>query len=361
MNGNLISIKHLCRISDKAIAEQIDERWFNLSPNFQRDFTPWNNKMQTRLIESILLQRSMNPLWVIPSPDQLSDEIFDGMHRCKTILRFLKGDFKLKGNELLELSPDMYHNKTFKKLSITDQQTINNFTLSLNKLSFEIRNDYKKMKDHYMILNRSSSSLNWQELNKVFMYPLFDYLKTHFHVLVNQTTFSKSEGSRFSLQGTLIEILANSTMPVDAKWSSLPDMADKWIQKAFVDPVKDDDDLIKHVMHVTIDLKEKIVFLIDIISSFSVHGFPFSGKEDMLEKLFISRVLKLLVNMDNKKAVLALRARDLIEIYTELFQEGGDFDENHAVIGSRNATFQQKCVRSIDEKLCDLFSVRRLQ
>jgi hypothetical protein len=361
MNGDVISIKHLHRISDKAIAEQFDERWFNLSPNFQRDFTPWSNKMQTRLIESILLRRAMNPLWVIPSPDQLSDEIFDGMHRCKTILRFLKGDFKLKGKELLELSPEVYHNKTFKKLSITDQQIINNFTLSLNKLSFEIRNDYQKMRDQYMILNRSSNSLNWQELNKVFMYPLFDYLKTHFQVLVDQTSFSKSEGSRFSLQGTLIEILANSTMTANAKWQSFPDMADKWIQKTFIDPVQDGGNLIKHVMHVTIDLKDKIMFLIDIITSLSTHGFPFSGDAGMEEKLFISRVLRLLVIKNNKKAVLALRARDLIEIYTELSQEGGEFFENQKENGNRNATFQQKCVRSIDEKLCDLFSVRRLQ
>ena len=35
--------------------------------------------------------------------------------------------------------------------------------------------------------------------------------------------------------------------------------------------------------------------------------------------------------------------------------------ENQKENGNRNATFQQKCVRSIDEKLCDLFSVRRLQ
>jgi hypothetical protein len=55
---------------------------------------------------------------------------------------------------------------------------------------------------------------------------------------------------------------------------------------------------------------------------------------------------------------LALRARDLIEIYTELSQEGGEFLENQKENGNRNATFQQKCVRSIDEKLCDLFSVR---
>tara|TARA_Y100000389_G_scaffold190746_1_gene215920 strand:+ start:112 stop:1197 length:1086 start_codon:yes stop_codon:yes gene_type:complete len=361
MNGNVISIKHLSRISDKTTAEQFDERWFNLSPNFQRDFTPWDNKMQTRLIESILLQRAMNPLWVIPSPDQHSDEIFDGMHRCKTILRFLKGDFKLKGSELLELSSDVYDNRTFKKLSITDQQKINDFTLSLNKLSYEIRNDYKKMKDQYMILNRSSSRLNWQELNKVFMYPLFDSLKDQFDVLVKQTRFSKTEGSRFSLQGTLIEILANSTMSADAKWSSLPDMANKWIQKTFIVPVPDDGDLIKHVEHVTIDLKDTIVFLVDIIERLSSNDFPFSGNAEMEEKMFISRVLKFLVNKDNKMAILELMVRDLIGVFEELSQEGGDFQENKKENGNRNATFQQKCVKSIDEKLCDLFSIRRLQ
>ena len=108
---------------------------------------------------------------------------------------------------------------------------------------------------------------------------------------------------------------------------------------------------------------EKIArsFFLGNSQKISFNDFPFSGNAEMEEKMFISRVLKFLVNKDNKRAILALMVRDLIGVFEELSQEGGDFQENKKENGNRNATFQQKCVKSIDEKLCDLFSIRRLQ
>jgi len=162
--------------SDKINAKILKARYINIQPEFQRQFEAWDDKLITRLIESILLNRAMNPIWSILNPDKDSEDILDGMHRLTTALSFVNGDFKLKGKYFMELDNNKYDGKSFDELEPDDIACIENYNFDFNQLPSIYSTDANKRRDMYEILNRSSRTLNEYEFNKVLYKPFYDMI-----------------------------------------------------------------------------------------------------------------------------------------------------------------------------------------
>ena len=84
------------------VASSTGGEYINVQPPFQREYEAWDDRMKTRLIESILINRRMNPIWLIlnPVPDELGNTVYDvldGMHRIRTVLGFIDNEYKLIG------------------------------------------------------------------------------------------------------------------------------------------------------------------------------------------------------------------------------------------------------------------------
>lgn len=74
-----------------------DKKWMNLSPEYQRRLV-WNNKKKSLLIESLLLNVPIPPVFLYEH-DLSRYEVMDGQQRLNTIVEFYENRFKLSGLE----------------------------------------------------------------------------------------------------------------------------------------------------------------------------------------------------------------------------------------------------------------------
>jgi hypothetical protein len=164
-------------------AANVGQPYINLQPRFQREYEAWDDKMKTKFIESILLGRRMNPIWVIVNPeeDDLHDtkyDILDGMHRTRTALDFFNNQFKLVGRYFsTEEFKEKYDGKKFCDLSKDEKAAIRNYKLTVNWLESTFNTDSSKRMDMYEILNRNIRTLNDFEFNKVIYYKFYSFLR----------------------------------------------------------------------------------------------------------------------------------------------------------------------------------------
>jgi len=169
MENLSLSIINLRTNRETALAA--DQIYLNKSPDFQRLYEAWDDKLRTRFIESLLLNRATNPIWTVLNDENDSEEILDGMHRITTALSFLNNEFAINKTYLLSLDQEEYNKKCFNDLRTDDKAKIRNYNFIFNKLDSSYRKDLNKLKDMYEILNRSSKTLNDYEFNKVILHP----------------------------------------------------------------------------------------------------------------------------------------------------------------------------------------------
>ena len=173
MSRITLSIINLRTKKETALAVQ--QTYIDLQPHWQREYEAWDNKLKTRLIESILIKRSMNPIWTILNPEDESHGVLDGMHRLKTALGFLENNFTLHSKYFTELS-DTYDKKSFDDLSTGDKSKIREYEFTFNLLNESYYTNANKRRDMYEILNRSSKTLNDYEFNKVIYYKFYNII-----------------------------------------------------------------------------------------------------------------------------------------------------------------------------------------
>ena len=77
MTTENISLSIINLRTNKENAFAVNQVFLNKSPSFQRTYEAWDDKLKTRLIETILLGRAMNPIWTILNNDNHSEEILD--------------------------------------------------------------------------------------------------------------------------------------------------------------------------------------------------------------------------------------------------------------------------------------------
>ncbi|MCH1613809.1 MAG: DUF262 domain-containing protein, partial [Flavobacteriales bacterium] len=88
-----------CRV-DKITAETIDLPYLELNPFWQRKYECWRPNEVTKLIETLLLNRAMNPIWTVDHPKENKECVLDGMHRLTTCIKFIKGELQITGKFL---------------------------------------------------------------------------------------------------------------------------------------------------------------------------------------------------------------------------------------------------------------------
>ena len=111
----------LIRTGSRTVNEtvkRINERRYVLDPDFQREFV-WDNKQQSKLIESCILRIPL-PLFYVADRIDGNTVVVDGLQRLTTFQRFVQGEFKLTG--LHEKS--LLLGKKFDDLSIRYQERI---------------------------------------------------------------------------------------------------------------------------------------------------------------------------------------------------------------------------------------------
>ncbi len=157
---------------DKSISDivaMIDSGDLVLDPDYQRNYI-WDDKRASLLVESILLNVPIPVIYVAEDEDSKWD-VVDGLQRLTSLHRFFKGQFKLKGLEVLE---DL-NRCEYADLNPKAARMLRNGILRIIMIFKESHSDIKY--EIFMRLNRGSIHLNEQELrNCLYRGPFNDLL-----------------------------------------------------------------------------------------------------------------------------------------------------------------------------------------
>lgn len=142
-----------------------------LQPDFQRYSQVWDYKTASQLIESVLLNVPIPPIYVAEEDDG-SWNIIDGLQRLTSFKNFYEGKFKLRGlDSLKELNKQSYESLNQNAKSILDNGSL--------RIILITKESHPEMKyDVFMRLNRGSVKLTEQELrNCLYRGSLNDLIK----------------------------------------------------------------------------------------------------------------------------------------------------------------------------------------
>lgn len=136
--------------------DAIHVRPLSQKPKFQRKYV-WNNKFASQLIESLLLNVPIPPIYMAEN-DDFQYDVIDGQQRVYSIFRYLDNQFKLSGLEVLTELNGVQFFQLDKKL----QSKIKNKTLRCVVITADSHPEIKF--EVFERLNTNTAPLNAQEL-----------------------------------------------------------------------------------------------------------------------------------------------------------------------------------------------------
>lgn len=131
-------------------------RPLNERPNFQRKYV-WNNKLASRLVESILLNVPIPPIYLSQN-EEFELDVIDGQQRLYSLYRFEDNQFALTGLDALK----EFNGCRFHELPSKEQRKMKTHTLRCVLITNESHPEIKF--DVFERLNSNTVPLNAQEL-----------------------------------------------------------------------------------------------------------------------------------------------------------------------------------------------------
>lgn len=325
---------------NKENAIYTNQTYINKHPDFQREYEAWDDKMKTRFIETMLLGRTMNPIWSILNPEENCEEILDGMHRVTTACDFLNNKFMLNNKYFTDCKFRKYNKKMFKDLSPDDQHNLRNYNFIFNNLDSSYRTDINKRKDMYEILNRSSKTLNDFEFNKVLynsFYELISEYKDDFK------KFLRKNDKRGEIEMEILNALClSSDMP--GSWTSITVLTDNYLKKNLGETEEE----VNNFLEInTQEIKNKLEFIVKIINRLYDEKI-FSKEKKIFNKLFLPYKF-MIYRLAFKLKDIAHFNRHIKNIINEFRNQIINTDiQIKLECKSRNANFQKKLIKLID-------------
>lgn len=338
-----ISLSIINLRTNKETALAASQVYINKSPEFQRSYEAWDDKLRTRFIESMLLNRATNPIWTVLNDNDECEEILDGMHRITTALSFLNNEFAIHKNYLLTLDPEQYHKKKFQELNPDDKAKIRNYNFIFNKLDSTYRNDKNKLRDMYEILNRSSKTLTDYEFNKVILMPFYEIISKHKNNF-NSLNFFKKKDQRGNIDVEIIELLI-LTYELPKCWYSIPNLTDDWIKN---NVGQTNESVTAFVKNNNTDIENRLTLIYKIIKDMNTINLFSTNKKlfkkyYLIYKFIISRCCHLI-----KSYSLFNRISNNLKLpFEEILTESN-------IKGNRNASFQRNIIDRIDKIIIEV-------
>lgn len=334
-----ISLSILNSRINKEFANTLNLIYINKNPDFQRDYEPWDERLKTRFVETMLIGRAMNPLWTILNPEDNSEEVLDGMHRITTAVDFLNDKFCLSGKHFTTDSyVNKYDKKYFKELSPDDQAKVRNYNFMINSLDSTYRTNIEKRRDMYEILNRSSRTLNVYEYNKVLYNPFYEIIVYYKEKFKN---FIRKKDSRGTVESEIISFLPLSS-ELPNSWSSITDLKDKYLK---INLGESEESVSNFLKENTDNIKETLEFLMKIIKKFEdAKLLDTDFKRDyILYKFLLCRLCFKLKN-------ISIVNRHINDIIKDFKQQVLDVEiQQELKCPQRNSLFQKKYIILLDK------------
>lgn len=156
----------------REVAEQIEDKEIDLSPDFQRDYV-WKQRQRTRLIESILLGIPL-PAFYFNQDKDGTYQVVDGVQRLSTISLFMRDKHVLDRADL-EYLRDM-HGLTYSKLDPAAARRLRSTQIVVHVIEPQTPDEVKY--DLFSRVNTLGSPLSQQEIRHAMSKPRSrDFLK----------------------------------------------------------------------------------------------------------------------------------------------------------------------------------------
>jgi hypothetical protein len=340
------------RINDE-IAKSTSQIYLNIKPSFQREYESWDNKLKTRLIETMLIDRAMNPIWTIYNDEEDSEEVLDGMHRLTTALQFLNNEFSI-GKDLMELESEDYQGKYFRDLTPDQRQKVRNYEFIFNKLDSSYRNDPEKLSDMYELLNRSSKPLNDFEFQKPLLQPYYELLQQYSKSFYNSPLYPYDGSKRGKIEEEIGKWIAFSDDKL-LKFSSINDMYKKWKIQVFGQQGK----ITKEGVQKTLtkynsklsNRIDRIKFVMDKFDQSNLFSISKKVKYRIEHMFMVCRT----VALTSSNEVFTRILPNLIEQFSKyILEEENKNETRNGAFQNRNGAFQNKLINKIDAILYDI-------
>ena len=142
-------------LSVQTLNEQWEDKTLEI-PEIQREYI-WDNGRASRLIESLILNIPIPPVYLSETKDA-KFEVIDGHQRVRSIARYLNNEFGLSGLRIM----DEYKGSKFFQLPVREQRFLKSRSLRAVVISYD---SHPSMKfEVFERLNTGGISLNAQEL-----------------------------------------------------------------------------------------------------------------------------------------------------------------------------------------------------
>ncbi len=323
---------------DKHNAKTTDQIWINLKPEWQRNFECWTPKQKTRLIESIICGFTINPIWLIQNPENESEDVLDGMHRLCTAISFHKNEFKLLKKALKTLDPEIYGNKSINELSVDDQTKIRKYKFHLNILDKSF-NDSEKRIYMWEILNKSSSPLNWYELNKPLLLSLYILIDPYVTQYKTLAICKKKESRRGDIEMELLVLLAFAYDRILPNFSSMPNCLEQWVQVNLGSQKSQvDTNLESHKS----TIEKKLKAIIRYAKAFNEEQLFDDNNQTLIYQIIVARTVALVPSEQLTRTQKLLCSAFQEELISEVI-------ENNLGFNNKNAIFQKKIHEEADK------------
>ena len=341
---------------ETALSQQ--QVFLNINPPFQREYEAWDNKLKTRLVETMLIGRAMNPIWVVFNDEEDTEEVLDGMHRLTTALNFLNNKFEI-GKDLMELDVSIFQGKTFKDLPTEQKHKIRNYHFAINKLDSSYKKDPQKLHDMYELLNRSSKTLNDFEFQKPLLQPFYELLQKYSKDFLESVIFRGKESKRGKIEEELGKCLAMSEYSV-GHFSSINDMYKRWKVRMFGEKGKITAEGVKKGMsEYTSQLSERLDRITHVMGVYDgMNLFNYEKRSNNIEHMMIINRTVALIQTNER---FSRNSCILCEKFSSFLGNDGndekkdsenidknDKNDKNEKNENRNSTFQAKLIGQVD-------------
>lgn len=354
---NTISLSVLYLRVDPNNCHQSHQTLIQLEPSWQRDCEVWPEKVKVRFIETIMLQRTANPLWLISNPEKKSEDVLDGLHRSSTAISFLKNGFPIRqkfltDKNIKEKFTEIFPEKDqiyFRDLPPDIQLQIRNYQFIINVLDSSYYYDANKRLDMYYILNKSSFNLNAYEFNKMRYNTFFSMIKNHKSFFVENFVLTKKD-ARGVVDSEIIDlfVLAHE---LPNSWSSMTSLREKFYSNHFGDELESAEEFIEENRD---DIEDKISFIRKIIKTLSDNHFFRTDKKLFATNYMVYKfiIARLAYNL-KKISTFNRHIMALIEQFNEQILNDEVDLQNLLGCKNRNASFQRKLISKLDDIIGD--------
>jgi len=334
------------------VASSTGGEYINVQPPFQREYEAWDDRMKTRLIESILINRRMNPIWLIlnPVPDELGNTVYDvldGMHRIRTVLGFIDNEYKLIGRHFSNKDIGQKHdNIYFRDMDVDTKQIVRNYKMTFNYLDSSFHTDSTKRRDMYEILNKSTKTLNDYEFDKVSYNKFYDILKK-FKDDFKIWMYSKKD-TRGNIESEMMECLALSEN-ISSSWASVNELRKLWQAKNLGESEESVSEYLTKGGEK--EITERFNLMIKVGKRLSEREMIPTDRREyrsnaLCLKFLVSRIPVYISDVSYLN-------RHILDIFSDFKQEVLDVDiQSKLEAKSRNAVFQKNLIKLIDDIIC---------